>query len=80
MISNWALANSMFEPEELAKLVQYVVPVGHKDAVVGIVDKTGLQVVVGLKLNDSGSWELQGSYEHTWSGDNNGKIKILWSR
>lgn len=69
----------MFSPDELAKLVTYVVPEGHKDALVGTVDKSGAQVIFGMKLNESGSWELQGSFEHTWSGDNNGKIKILWS-
>lgn len=70
----------MFEPEQLAKLVQYVVPDNHKTALIGTVDKSGAQVVVGMKLNDSGTWEIQGSFEHTWSGDNNGKIKVLWSR
>ena len=70
----------MFEPEELSKLIQYIVPPGHTEAIVGTVDKEGAQIVAGLKLNESGSWELQGSFEHKWSGDNNGKVKILWSK
>lgn len=70
----------MFNPDELAAVVKHIVPDGATKAVLGTVDNTGAQVIVGLDFNTStGKWSVQGSFEHKWSGDNVGKVAILWS-
>lgn len=70
----------MFASEDLAKIVQHVIPSDKTNALVGTVDKNGAQLIWGWKLGVNNEWELQGTIEHTWAGDNDGQIKIIWSR
>lgn len=70
----------MFETDALAAAVKAIVPEGKKEAIVGTVDKDGAQVIVGLSLGSNDEWEIQGQFEHKWSGDNEGSVKVLWSK
>lgn len=70
----------MFNPDELAVIVKHIIPTGATKAVLGTVDNTGAQIIVGLGFeNKTGKWEIQGSFEHKWSNDNIGKVAVLWS-
>ena len=70
----------MFSTEELAVIVNKMMPPGKKQAVLGTVDNTGLQVIVGLEFDSNvGDWVIQGSFEHKWSNDNIAKVAVLWT-
>lgn len=70
----------MFQASELSALAKAIVPEGKQEAIMGTVDKEGAQVVVGISLGANREWEIQGQFEHKWSGDNDGKVKVLWSK
>lgn len=70
----------MFNPNELSLIVKSIIPPGHDKAVVGLVNGDGAQLVASMNFNTNiGQWEVQASYEHKWSGDDKGMIKVLWS-
>lgn len=69
----------MFDQAALSRAVQAIVPEGHTSAIMGTVDNNGAQVIVGMNLGKNDEWEIQGQFQHTWTGDNNGQVKVLWS-
>lgn len=69
----------MFAPDELHAVVKAIIPDGKKEAIMGAVDKEGVQIVIGLSIGKNNEWEVQGQFEHQWSGDNKGKFSVLWS-
>jgi hypothetical protein len=69
----------MFNNDELKAIVKHIIPEGKTKAVMGLVDNTGMQVIVGLSLGQDKQWTIEGTFEHKWSGDNVGKVSVLWA-
>lgn len=75
---------TLFSQDQLDKLVADTIPAdlpeGHTSAIVGTVDQTGAQVVIGFKKDAvGGTWQAQGAFEHTWAGDNQVGAKLIYS-
>lgn len=74
---------TIFNADQLATLVSTIpndLPEGHANAIVGGVDQTGAQVVVGFQRDAlKGTWQAQGAYRHTWAGDNQVGAKLIYS-
>jgi hypothetical protein len=76
---------TLFSPDQLQHLIDMtippVLPEGHTNALVGTVDATGAQIILGFKKDAHGAtWEFQGGYRHEWSGDDigSGKLIVSW--
>lgn len=54
-------------------------PDGHTNAIVGMVDEHGAQVVAGFHFGESDRWEFQGAFRHDWSGANEAGAKLICS-
>lgn len=67
----------MFSQAELAKVVKDTVPSDRSNAIVGVVDNTGLAVVV--KMTKSDHWEIDAAYHRDWGGDQNVGAKVIYS-
>ncbi len=70
----------MFEPGALAKIVAETLPPPAQAqlAVVGTVDQTGAQVVVGF-TSQAGQWTVSGMYRHEWAtGNNTAEAKLMF--
>jgi hypothetical protein len=75
---------TIFSDSQLAKLVTDTIPAslpaGHTNAIVGSVDATGAEVVIGFqKDTNSGTWQVQGAYRHEWSGSNDVGARLIYS-
>jgi hypothetical protein len=76
---------TIFSDSQLAKLVSDTIPMsslpaGHTNAIVGTVDATGAQVVVGVTKDlASATWQVQGAYRQEWSGNKSAAAKVIVS-
>ena len=74
---------TMFSPDQLADAVAHIptdLPEGHSSAIVGTVDLTGAQVLVGFRKDTAhGTWEAQGAFRHDWTGDSSLGARFIYS-
>ncbi len=73
----------IFTNDQLAEAIHKATPQlpnNHTNAIVGSVDATGAQVVIGFQKDTvSGSWQIQGAYRHAWAGDDSASVTVLYS-
>ncbi len=71
----------LFSHNQLAQAVKDAlvteVPAGHTNALIGIIDQTGAQVLVSFKLKDR--WTATGVARHDWGGDNTAGASLVYS-
>lgn len=71
----------IFSQDQLKKVVKDTltanVPEGHTNAIVGMVDNNGVQVIASFKLKDK--WTLTGAAKHDWDGDNTVGTSVVYS-
>ncbi len=74
---------TIFSQEALNNIVKTSLvnlPEEHKNAIVGTVDATGAQVVVGFSKDVTyGTWTASGAFRHDWSGDNSVGTSLMLS-
>jgi hypothetical protein len=74
---------TIFSQTQLQQAVAAIppdLPEGHSSAIVGTVDQTGAQVIVGFKKDAlGGTWQAQGAFRHDWSGDNSVGARFIYS-
>jgi hypothetical protein len=74
---------SPLSEQRLAQIVNQTIPSnlpnGHKNAIVGTVDQNGAQIVAGFHVGHDNNWEFDGAFQHTWTGDNVGSAKVIYS-
>jgi hypothetical protein len=70
---------TIFSQEQLARIVKdtlpSTLPIDKKGVLVGTVDVTGAQVVVGYNFKNN--WQVSGAFKHDWSGNNEVGAKII---
>ena len=75
------MSTSIFSPEQLDKLVNETLSetgVTSTNAVVGTVDKDGMQLTAAFSWEQSrATWKLEGVVRHNWTGDNEVGAKLL---
>ena len=73
---------TLFSQDQLATAVAAALPLvpdGHTNAVIGIVDAKGVQVIVTMKLGDHDRWQATGYGRHEWTGDNQVGASLVYS-
>lgn len=76
------MALTYFSQDEIAKIAQETLsqlPDGHKNAVVGTVDASGVKVASVFTLGTNNRWQVDGVYEHNWAGDNAAGANVIYS-
>ncbi len=73
---------TMFSQDALAKIVADTLPPStdqtHTNAVIGIIDQRGVQVVASFsRPKGSAVWTLQAAAKHDWTGDNEVGAKVI---
>jgi hypothetical protein len=74
--------NLVLDPKTMTRLVAETLPPPsqHRIAVIGAVDSSGAQVVVGF-TSENGEWSLAGGYRHDWrTGDDGAVAKVMFTR
>lgn len=72
----------LFTADALGRVVQEqlaTLPAGHRNAIIGSVDASGVQIVAGVALDAQAHWMVQGVFHHDWSGDTTGAAKVIVS-
>lgn len=75
---------TIFSQDQLAKAVAAIptdLPEEHTSAIVGTVDSTGAEVLVGFQKDAAGgTWQAQGAFRHDWStNDNSVGARLIYS-
>jgi hypothetical protein len=70
---------TIFSQENLDRIIKETLPPtlppGKTGALVGTVDMSGAQVVVGYNFNDT--WKVTGAFRHDWSGNNEAVASVI---
>lgn len=68
----------MFSKKELDKIVKEQLPEGKTGAFVGTVDDKGVQIIVGIALEED-KIKIQGVYKYDWAGEHSVGGKVIWT-
>ena len=77
------MTQPIFGSDNLNKMVEESlsneIPIGHNNAIMGIVNSKGARIVAGFKLGENNNWQLTGIFEHEWTGSNTMEAKVMYS-
>lgn len=78
------MTNTLFAPDQLAKLVAETLPADGKPGekvIVATVDATGAKVIASFNKQIGGAdWDFQWATQYAWTGDvqTGGKVIVRW--